>query len=103
MRFQTKQIVSAQNVAANITSEVINLELSFGFAVQCTFTGSPTGTVLIQGSNDGVNWSLIATLTVASLAVLFTNQDAIYWPFVRAFKAAGGTGTMTTTITTKGG
>lgn len=102
MKFQTKTIVSAADVASNITSETINLEYNFGYAVQASFTGSPTGTVLVQGSNDQTNWSTLDTLTISGTTLQHANRDAVYFPFIRAFKAAGGTGTMTVTITIKG-
>jgi hypothetical protein len=101
-KFVTKTIITAGDVSGNLTSSTVNLQNNYGFAVQCSFTGSPSGTVLVEGSNDQINWSTIDTLTVAALAVLASNKDAIYWPYVRVTKAAGGTGTMTTTITVKG-
>lgn len=102
MKFQTKTIVTAGDVAGNLTSSVMNLENNYGYAVQASFTGAPSGTVLIQGSNDEVNWSTLDTLTISGTTVLHANRDAVYFPFVRAFKAAGGTGTMTVTMTIKG-
>jgi hypothetical protein len=102
MKFQTKTILSAADVSSNQTSEVVDLRFNYGFAVQASFTGSPTGSVLVEGSNDQVNWSAIDTLTISGTNLLSSNKDAIYFPFVRVYKAAGGTGTITATITIKG-
>lgn len=102
MKFQTKTIVTAQDVSADITSSTMNLENNYGYFVQATFTGAPSGTVLIQGSNDETNWSTLDTLTISGTSVLSANRDAVYAPFVRAFKTAGGTGTMTVKMTIKG-
>lgn len=101
-KFQTKKILSAVNVATEQTSETIDMKFNYGFAVQCSFTGAPSGSVLVEGSNDEVSWSTIDTLTISGTDVLASNKDAIYWPSIRVKKAAGGTGTMTATITIKG-
>ena len=102
MKFQTKTIISAGDVSTNLTSIIMDLEYNYGYAVQASFTGSPTGSVLIQGSNDQVNWSTLDTLAVSGTTLLFANRDAVYFPYVRASKASGGTGTMTVTMTIKG-
>lgn len=102
MKFQTKTIIDAGDVSGNLSSDSLDFKYNYGFAVQCTFTGSPSGSVLIQGSNDGTNWSTIETLAVSGTTILASNKDAIYWPFIKVSKAAGGTGTLTVKITIKG-
>lgn len=102
MKFQTKTILSAADVSLNQVSSAVNLQNNYGFSVQAMFTGAPTGSVLIEGSNDQANWSTIDTLATAGVATLASNRDGIYWPFIRVSKAAGGTGTITVTVTIKG-
>lgn len=102
IKSQIVNLVSSADVSSNITSDLIDLRFNYGFAVQCSFTGSPSGSVIIEGSNDQSKWSQIDSLTISGLNVLSSNKDAIYWPYIRVRKDAGGTGTMTTTITIKG-
>lgn len=107
MKFQTKTIVSAADVSANINSSIMNMQNNYGYAIQTTLTGAPSGDVVVQGTNDenptaSSEWSEIEKTTIAGTTTIAFNKDAIYWPFVRVFKAAGGTGTMTVTITIKG-
>lgn len=102
MKSVTDTILSAVDVSANQASAALDLRFNYGYAVQCTFTGAPSGSVLIEGSNDKTNWSQITSLTVSGLNILSDNKDAVYWPYIRVSKAAGGTGTMTVTITIKG-
>jgi hypothetical protein len=102
MRVLNKTIITAGDVAGALTSPVLDFLYSYGYAVQASFTGAPTGTVLIQGSNDEVNWTVVDTLTVSGTTLLASHKDAIYWSHLKVTKAAGGTGTMTVTITTKG-
>lgn len=102
-KFITKTIVNAEDVSGNITSAVLDLRYNYGFAIQCSFDGaSATGAVKVQGSNDEVNWSEIDSLTISGADVLSSNKDAQYWPHIRVYKAAGGTGLMTVTATVKG-
>lgn len=102
IKFITKTILSAGDVSGALTSSIMNLQNNYGYAVQATFTGSPTGSVLVQGSNDQQNWSDLDTLTISGTDILFANRDGVYFPFIRVSKLAGGTGTMTVKITIKG-
>lgn len=101
MKFQTKTIVSAANPASDITSEVLDLRFNYGVFIQAIYTGAPTGDVILQGSNDQTTWNEIAKVTIAGSSQII-NQDAIYAPYIRVFKASGGTGTVTITATIKG-
>lgn len=48
-------------------------------------TGAVTATVLIQCSNDGVNWLLLGTLTLTGTTVASDGMaSAAPWAFVRA-------------------
>lgn len=102
MKSVTDTILRAVDVSANQASEALDLRFNYGYAIQCSFTGSPSGSVLIEGSNDKTNWSQITSLTISGVNILSDNKDAVYWPYIRVSKAAGGTGTMTVTITIKG-
>lgn len=101
-KYNNDKIIDAENVASNITSESIDLRYNYGYAVVATFTGSPTGTVLIQGSLDKVTWFTLDTLTISGTTALTAQRDAVYYGYIRAFKAAGGTGTLTLNLAHKG-
>lgn len=102
MKCQTKEIISAGNVANNLTSETIDLRFNYGVFIQASFTGSPSGTVVLQGSNDESNWSTLDSVSISGTTLLSINKDAIYSPYIRVYKAAGGTGSMTVTASIKG-
>lgn len=102
MKFVTDTIIAAANVASDQTSDVIDLRYNYGFAIMATFTGSPSGTVKIQGSNDKITWIDIDSIAVSGTTTLSSNKDAIYWPWMKVTKAAGGTGTINVTMTLKG-
>jgi hypothetical protein len=102
MKSIIKAIIEAGDVSGNLVSEALNLRFNYGLAVQCTFTGAPSGSVLVEGSMDEESWSVIDTLAVSGTNILSSNKDAIYWPYVRVSKATGGTGTMTVKVCIKG-
>lgn len=106
MKYQTKEIISAGDVSGALASETIDLRYNYGFAMQAKLTGAPSGDVICQGTNDEPGttqtWSLIDTQTISGTTTIFTNKDGIYWPYIRVIKAAGGTGTLTVSITIKG-
>jgi hypothetical protein len=101
MKFQTKTIVNGENVANSITSGSLNLEVNFGVFVQAILTGSPSGDIVLQASTDEVNWVDIDKVTISG-SQHYINKDAIYAPYIRVYKAAGGTGTLTIKATIKG-
>ena len=101
MKFQTKTILTGGDVSGALTSEVLNIQNNYGVFVQAVLTGAPTGDIVLQGSNDEQNWVEIEKVTI-SASIHMINKDAIYAPFIRVFKAAGGTGTLTLTATIKG-
>jgi hypothetical protein len=108
MKFRTKTIISAGNVAGNLASSTIDLRYNYGVAVQCSLTGVPSGDVLLQGTNDdpsavaSPNWTTVDTSTISGTTLISFNKDGLYWPWLRVYKAAGGTGTLTATVTVKG-
>jgi hypothetical protein len=99
---------------ATLSTNPINLDQKYGFSIHAVFTGTPTGTLKIQGSNDvgsdgigtGVsNWSDIPgqTLAVAAAGNGMFNVDASYYKWARLFYTkAGGTGTLTARLNSKG-
>jgi hypothetical protein len=101
MKYQTKTIANAADPASNITSEVLDLRFNYGVFIQAIYTGAPTGDIVLQGSNDQTTWNEISKVTISGSSQII-NQDAIYAPYIRVFKAAGGTGTVTITATIKG-
>lgn len=97
--------VSGDMSTTSITSLTINSQLRWGYAVQATYTGSPVGTLSIQASNDGSNWSTI-TITVTSIngagSTMFNMSQELY-PYARlVYTKTSGSGTLLATVYTKG-
>lgn len=110
MQVTPEQIVGGTSgvsgaMGSSITSLKINNQLRWGYAVQATYTGSPVGTLAIQASNDGVNWSTI-TITSTSISgsgsTMFNMSQELY-PYAQLiWTPSSGSGTLYATVYTKG-
>lgn len=117
MRILNETLLTAGDASGSLTSGPLLLAYAFGYAVQGTFTGTPAGTFLLQGSNDPVpnaqfvetaptNWSVIAgsSTAISTSGTVLINAQGTYYNWVRAvFTATGGSaGTLTVIGNTKG-
>lgn len=103
--FSTTNITITTNGKSLITDQVIAL------SCQCVATGTLTGTLKLQASNDPqtlgnpTNWTDIsgATVSVSSAATFLIPKLDISYEFVRAvFTASAGTGTLSAQFKTIG-
>ncbi len=104
----------AGNVAGALTSKVVDCRYLDNIAVELIWSGSPTGTVHVQGCLDanpavpgsisGGTWANIdgagTVLTGASPAVI--NLSGIAYPYIRIVYPGGGTGTLDAWVCGKG-
>lgn len=119
MRFLPKQIVTAGSMAANVTSEVIDLNQVVVYAIQAVWTGGTAdGTLKLQLSNQIVSptpatsnpGSLVTQWTdytgsstvVAGAGDFMWNCNNPGYRWVRlVFTRGSGTGTLNATISGK--
>lgn len=102
IKSKASTLVTAGNVAADISSGPIDIRFNYGLVIVASFTGAPSGAVLVEGSIDNITWVQISTDTISGTTSIGKNLDALYWQYVRVTKAAGGTGTMTVKVSVKG-
>jgi hypothetical protein len=96
-------ISNAADISANYTSESVDISFANGFAVQMQWTGTPTGTLRIQGSLDGILFSNVPSGSVALAGVagdtLFNTSYPVHYTHVRvSYTAAAGAGTLTVRV-----
>lgn len=98
-------LVSAQSMAADVTSAGQDLSFYWVFSMQAVFTGSPVGNIELQASNDNVTYTTIADTptAVAAAGNIMWNIENAGYKWVRVFyDATSGTGSLTVTYFGKG-
>lgn len=104
-------------MSADVTSAPLTLTNMLGYAVQAQITGTPTGTLKLQGSCDvgiepvngvvgPVIWvdigAAMAPIVGAATNILY-NEDATYYRWVRlVYVRTAGSGLLTATMNGKG-
>ena len=80
-----------------ITSDAQQLDNLYGFAIQAQWTGTVTGTLIVQTSNDGINWNDISATSTDLNAVssVMLNEKDTFYNNVRV-KVTVATGSLTT-------
>lgn len=98
-------LVSAVSMGANITSSSLDLNEANTYCAQLIYTGTPTGTLKLQGSNDNSNWTDISGKSVAlagSAGSSFLSDTGFGYGFLRiVYTFTSGTGSLTATVNAK--
>jgi hypothetical protein len=105
MKNMIDTILSAVAANANAVSKVIDLRFNYGYALIVSFSGTPNGTLNIEGSIDESLWTVIDTQAQTNTTSRSYNKDAIYYPFIRVSwvnTSSGALSTITAKISTKG-
>lgn len=118
MRILNETLLTDGDVSGDLSSAPLLLAYAFGYAIQAVFTGSPSGTLKLQGSNDSVpnaqfvetppsNWTDIdgSSTSISASGTVLLNAQGVYFTWVRAVftpSMSPGTGTMSVTGNTKG-
>lgn len=131
MRTFNRTIATAVPLNANYNSPYVQLKNIYTYAIQAIITGTPTGTIQIQASNDPetndtqtnaptvdgqkplnppsvapVNWTTITNspFSVTSAGIEFWNVNFVGYNYVRVqyIDSSGGTSTATMTIVFNG-
>ncbi len=98
-----KTAINAVSMGSDITSDVVDISEVSGFAAHCIFTGSPVGNIIVEGGNDGTNFSQVGSSTTASLDQYLLNAENQHYRYVRVrYVRTSGTGTLTVYISGKG-
>lgn len=121
MRVFNKTIATAVPLNANYNSPYTPLKSIYTYSISAVITGTPTGTIQLQASNDPetndtqtnttsslppavgpVNWVVIinSPFTVTTSGIEFWNVNAVGYNYVRVqyLDTSGGTSTATMSI-----
>lgn len=109
-QFIQKQIVTAGDMSATINGAAIDLDQIYGFSVQAIWSGTPTGTLGLQFSNDIAQGGAAPTNWTADSTQALSGSAGSYmwniWPanyrWVRlVYTKTSGTGTLNATYVGK--
>jgi len=100
------QIVTNGDMSSNITSLSTDIDESVSYCIQATFTGSPVGSIKIQGSNDPTllgYTDITESITAISAAGSYMiNVEFPAYSYVQlVYTRTSGSGTMNAKINGK--
>ena len=91
MQFTDKHLIEDGDMSGDITSETIPTDQLYMGSFQAIMTGTATGNFIIEGSNDGENWSVLNSVAVSASAFHeFTSLTVKYVRFFFDFTANTG-------------
>ena len=106
MRSFEKILVENQSLATSFTSSTLDISTIDMVSAELVVTGTPTGTLTIEASNSGTNFTILSTTALSgSAGISFYNSGAtkIAYNFVRIqYVASSGTGALTMYFSAKG-
>jgi hypothetical protein len=99
-------IYSAHAMSASSTSLPINIDEARGYCIQAVYTGSPVGTLQVNGSNDGITYDPIPgsqfTIAVSAAGSVLISDPTPYYSYVQlAYTFTSGTGSLSASINSK--
>lgn len=103
------QIITNGDMSGNLSSIPTNLDTSASYAIQAIFTGSPLGTLQLQGSNDNddvtpTNWTTItdSIQSISAAGSYLVNVEFPVYCWVRlTYTRTSGSGTLNAKINAK--
>lgn len=99
----TVTLFSAQSMGSNVSSATQNVGEAGLLSVQHVWTGTPTGNIITEASNDGTNFSTVNTQAAGGVAgnSIYT-ESRVGYKFVRVrYAFTSGSGSLTSIINTK--
>jgi hypothetical protein len=114
-----ESIGSGTDASVSQQSEAVDLNYRYGVAFQAVFTGSPVGTISLQGSCDygarnpqqaGGNYQIVNWTDIANSSASVTGAGTVSWNFQGSFykwirviyTASSGSGTISIRANSKG-
>ena len=98
------QVVVDGDMGADVPSDPINLLAYNKIAIQAVWTGTPSGDLILEVSNNGTNWTAQGSPVATGGApgdAMITEQFAP-WTYARLFfDRSGGTGVLNAFATVK--
>jgi hypothetical protein len=98
-------LVDAHSLGASFNSSSLELPLVELLSAQLIWTdsGSLSGTVNLQASNDNTNWVSVGSQALSGSSTAMINKSDILYKYVRiAYTRTAGSGSLTVLVNAKG-
>lgn len=86
--------INAGNVATNLSTGAIEVAEVKQLAIHEIYTGSPSGNLLVQSSNDAVNWFTEDTNALSASGNKMVKLSNAGYRYLQVSWTAGGTGSL---------
>lgn len=94
--------IPATSMTANITGSAIDTTDASHISFEAVWTGTPTGTLSAQGSNDSANWVNLANSSLALSGTASSTIFECYAPVFRyiryVYTFTSGTGSLSVSV-----
>ncbi len=100
-----RPLFTNQSLTSTVSSDIVDLAETLGYAIHAIWTGSPDGTISVQGGNDGINFVEVDSIvTGATSGQHLLNVEKHHYRYVKiVYTATSGTGSLTLYISGKRG
>ena len=110
MRVANKTLLTSGDMSGNITSDKFPLNQVYGYSIAAIYTGSPVGSLKLQGSNDPdsanvTNWDDIddSAQAVSGAGIGMWNYNGAFYLWVRVvYTFTSGSGLLNLIVNSKG-
>lgn len=98
-----KKLFDSEALTGDFSSDGVEVSEVGGFALHCFWTGTPTGDLIAEGSNDGTNFVTIVSQAVGGAAGQWLlNIERQHYRFMRlSYDFTSGTGALTAILSAK--
>lgn len=98
-----KRLANGATIATYTASDSVDISTVSGYSVHMIWTGTPTGTLSIKGSNDNSNFATVSTVSTGGAAgQSLTNVEKAHYNFLRVeYAHTSGAGNLTIYISGK--
>lgn len=98
-----KRVFTDSAMTTDRTSEIIDLSFVNGYAVHWAWTGTPVGNLIIEGSNDGINFVVVDTQVAGGAASqkLFNQANINYVSLRLRYTFTSSTGILNAYVSGK--
>lgn len=97
------KVFDAVAMTSNLSSAVIDLSQTTGYALHAIWTGAPVGTISASGGDDGINFVAVASNSTGGTSGQYLlNVEKIHYRYVQiTYTFTSGSGSLTAYVSAR--